>query len=177
MKNAFWEYSTKFGLLMGAALILAGAVFYFRGLSLNYHPTLIMVDRLLIIVGILFAIRKYRDDIFQGKITYGKAVGIGFVSSFNASIIYSLFLYILCRFFDNNILQETIDYTEKMLKAMQYPEKNIEFMMQLYSQITPGIYAVGQCLAFTTLGLIFSLLIAIFSRNNRFLQQKNSNQN
>ncbi len=177
MKNAFWEHSIKFGFLIGMALILAGIVGHYRGLSINYNPTVIMIDRLLIILGILFAIRKYRDDIYQGKITYGKAVGIGVMTSVNAGIIYSLFLYILCRFFDPNILQETISFTEKTLKNMQYSESDLELMMKMYRQITPGIYAMGQFFNFTVWGTIFTLIIAIFSRNNRFLQQQNNNRN
>ncbi len=177
MKNALWEYSAKFGLLIGTSLILAGAVFFYRGLSINYHPTLIMIDRLLMIIGILFAIKKYRDDIYQGKITYGRAVGIGVMTSVNAAILYSIFVYILCRFFSPDILQETIDFSEKMFKEMQYSENDIEFLMKMYRQITPGIYAMGQFFGFAFLGTVFSLIIAIFTRNNRFLQQKNNNQN
>ncbi len=177
MKNAFWEHNIKFGFLIGTALILAGIVGHYKGLSVNYNPTIVMIDRLLVILGILFAIRKYRDDIYQGKITYGKAVGMGIMTSVNAGIIYSLFLYILCRFFDPNILKESIEFMQQGLQQMQYSENDIEFMMKMYRQITPGIYAMGQFFNFAVWGAFFTLIIAAFSRNNRFLQQKNNNHN
>ncbi len=172
MKNSFWEYSTKFGLLVGAALILAGTIFFLRGYSINYSPTLIMVERLLVLVGILFGVRKYRDEIFQGKITYGKAFKMGLVISINAAILYGIFAYILCRFIDPNILQETINASELILKNMNYSEANIEYIMQMYRKITPSIYAISQCFSFIGLGLLLSLIVALFSRNNPFLQGK-----
>lgn len=173
-KNPIIKHSFLFGSLIGGALVLAAFTFYLKGVSINYNPTLTMINHFLIITGIFFAVKKYRDEVLFGSITYGRALGTGVLTIGFAAMFFALFIYILTKFFDAQILQETIQYTEKTLLETGYKEKDVELLMSIYSKITPGIFAFGQWVNKALGGLFFSLILAFFFRQNRNLFNKGS---
>jgi hypothetical protein len=173
-KNSLLRHTFFFGSLIGGVLIIAALVVYAKGLSVNFEPNLRSVNLFLIVTGIFFGVKKYRDDELGGAITYGKAFTTGVLIIGFASMFYSIFLFILIRYFDSSILVEAITFLEKGLHEMGYKQKDIDLLMEIYKNITPGLFAFGQWFSKALSGLLFSFILAFFFRQNRNLFNKNS---
>jgi hypothetical protein len=172
-----------FGSLVGAALILASLTFYWKGVSINYNPTLLFINRLLIITGIYFGVRKYRDEILFGVISYARAFVAGVILIAVASSFYAMFIFLLTSYFDAEIIKDAINYTEKGLIEIGYDDDQVELLMSLYRKITPGIFAMSQWFGKVLAGVFFSLIVAFFFKqkrnlfNNRPIDKFNGSKN
>ncbi|MDQ1769543.1 DUF4199 family protein [Labilibaculum sp. A4] len=173
-KNSLLRHTFLFGALVGGALILAAFVVYLKDLSVNFDPNLRSINLFLIVSGIFFGVKKYRDDELGGAISYGKALATGVLIIGFASMFYSIFIYVLTSFFDTAIIKEAIIFLEKGLHEMGYQQKDIDLLMGIYKNITPGLFAFGQWFSKALSGLLFSLILAFFFRQNRNLFNKNS---
>ncbi|WP_372751695.1 DUF4199 domain-containing protein [Labilibaculum sp.] len=173
LKNPFVKHTFLFGTLVGGALILAALVVYFKGMSINFDPNLRSINLFLIVSGIFFGVKKYRDDELGGVINYGQALGAGILIIAFAALFYSLFIYVLTSWFDSSIIQEAIAFAEKGLYEMGYKQSDVDLLMGIYKNITPGIFAFGQWFSKALSGVLFSLILAFFFRQNRNLFPKN----
>jgi len=163
------KHSFLFGSLIGGVLILAALTFYFKEVSINFNPTLLFVNRFLIVLGIFFSVKKYRDEVLFGVISYRRALVCGIITIGIAASYYALFIYVLTSYFDSSILKEAIDYTEKGLVEIGYEEDQVELLMSIYRKITPGIFAFGQWFGKALAGIFFSFIVSFFFRQNRNL--------
>lgn len=168
-KNPLIRHSFLFGALIGGALILAALTFYWKGVSINYNPNLTTINHFLIITGIFFGVKKYRDEVLFGSITYKRALSAGVLTIGFAAMFYALFIYILTKFFDYSIIEETIKFTKKGLLEAGYQDDQVDFIMSIYDKITPGIFAFSHWFNKALGGLFFSLILAFFFRQNRNL--------
>lgn len=173
-KNSLLRHTFLFGALVGGVLISAALVVYAKGLSVNFEPNLRSINLFLIVTGIFFGVKKYRDDELGGVISYGKAFATGVLIIGFASMFYSIFIYILTSYFDSSIIEEAITFLEKGLHEMGYQQKDIDLLMGIYKNITPGLFAFGQWFSKALSGLLFSFILAFFFRQNRNLLNKNS---
>ena len=163
-----------FGSLVGAVLILASLTCYWKGVSINYNQTLLLINRFLIITGIYFGVRKYRDEVLFGVISYGRAFVSGVLIIAIAASFYAFFILILTKYFDSVIIQEAIEFTEKGLYDIGYKDDQVELLMSLYRKITPEIFAMSQWFGKALAGVFFSLIIAFFFKQRRNLFKNSS---
>ena len=174
LKNSLLRHTFLFGALVGSVLISAALVVYVKGMSINFEPNLRSINLFLIVTGIFFGVKKYRDDELDGVISYGKAFATGVLIIGFASMFYSIFIFILTSYFDSYIIEEAIIYLEKGLNEMGYQQKDIDLLMGIYKNITPGLFAFGQWFSKALSGLLFSFILAFFFRQNGNLVNKNS---
>lgn len=163
------KHSFLFGSLIGGVLILAALTFYFKEVSINFNPTLLFVNRFLIVLGIFFSVKKYRDEVLFGVISYRRALVCGIITIGIAASYYALFIYVLTSYFDSSILKESIDFTEKGFVELGFKDKELELWMSIYRKITPGIHAFNQWFGKVLAGVFFSLIVSFFFRQNRNL--------
>jgi hypothetical protein len=120
-------------------------------------------------LGIYFGVRKYRDEVLFGVISYGRAFVAGVLMIAVASSFYAMYIYILTSYFDNGILQEALEFTEKGLVEFGYDDDQVELFMSLYRKVTPGIFAFSQWFGKMLAGIFFSFIVAFFFRQKRNL--------
>jgi len=121
----------------------------------------------LIIGGVVFGIKKHRDNILNGFITYGGALGYGVLLSFFASIISSFVSYLYLKFIDDSILAILVERAEIEMIEQGQPDQALEMGMKIVEVIySPmGMFVFG---IFTTtlMGFIVSLIAAAFLKND-----------
>ncbi len=162
------RHSFLFGSLIGGVFILTSLMFYSKGVPISVNPQITSINHFLIILGIYFGLRTYKNDILDGAITYGKALGAGVLLIGIAGAFYGIYMYILVKFFDGAILQEFVGFMEQGLVEAQYSEDQVELLMSFYDKITPGVFAFAQWFSKLAAGFFFSLILAFFfSRNYR----------
>ena len=174
MSNPLFRHSFKFGALVGGVLILTSLMFYFRGVPISINPQITSINYFLIMTGIYFGLRIYRNDILDGIISYGRALGAGVLMIGIAGAFYAIYIFILVKYFDSSILQEFISITEKSLVEAKYSDEQVKLFMSLYEQITPGAFAFAQWFSKLGAGLFFSLILAFFFSRNYGIMRNNS---
>ncbi|MFT5749765.1 MAG: hypothetical protein ACI93S_001028 [Ancylomarina sp.] len=178
ISNPLFRHSFKFGALIGGVLILTSLMFYFRGVPVAVNPQIKSINYFLIMTGIYFGLRVYRNDFLNGIISYGRALGTGVLIIGVAGAFYAIYIYILTKYFDASVLQEFIAITEKTLIESKYDDEQVKLFMSLYEKITPGAFAFAQWFSKLGAGFFFSLILAFFfSRNYGTMRNNLSNKN
>lgn len=173
--NPLLRHAFLFGALVGGVLILTSLMFYFRGVPISVNPQITSINYFLIITGIYFGLRIYRNDILNGIISYGRALGAGVLIIGFAGAFYAIYIYVLVKYFDASILQEFIAITEKSLIEAKYSDEQVELFMALYEKITPGAFAFAQWFSKLGAGFLFSLILAFFFSRNYGMMRNKSN--
>lgn len=153
--------ASKHGVFLGLSLIVLQTIFYL--IDVRFDSTLGYVTYAILIGGIFIAIRQYRDTLNGGYITYGRAVGYGVLVALLAGIISSLFTFVLYQFIDPNLIGKLILESEEKLLASGMPEDQLEMAMEMNRKMfTPTLLSIMGILGQTFMGLVFSLVLAVF---------------
>jgi len=153
--------ASKHGVFLGLALIVLQTVFYL--IDVRFDSTFGYITYAILIGGIFLAIRQYRDSLNGGFISYGRAVGYGVLVALLAGIISSLFTFLLYQFIDPNLIGKLLLESEEKLLESGMPESQLDMAMEMNRKIfTPTFLSLMGILGQTFMGLVFSLVLAVF---------------
>jgi len=150
--------------ILGLIGIVYSLVVYFFDLTLNQVQGYLFL--VILLVALYFLVKSYRDHYLHGQMTYGQAVGAGIVIFFYYSIITAIFTYILFAFIDPGLIDKQLAMTEEMLQKRGLPQEAMDAALKVQEKmIKPGIIAPLSILSNMLYGLIMSLIIGIFVKN------------
>ena len=120
------------------------------------------------IVVLFFMLKSYRDKYKGGYITYGESVGAGAVIYLIFAVIMAVFMYILYKFIDPSLMEQSLAYAEEMLIEKGVPQESIDMAMEMQEDMmTPGFIAISGIFTYFLYGLVFSLVDSIFIKNTK----------
>ena len=161
-KKSNLNVTMTWGLVVGLALIILSLVLYI--MNIYKAPTWVgILNYALIIGGIVMAQLKYRNNILDGYITYGKAVGTGVLVSLFASIIYAFYFIILTKFIDTGYMDKVLETVEQAYAEQSLSEDQIAAALEMSKKMmTPIMMALSTVFGFVFMGTLFSLITSIF---------------
>jgi hypothetical protein len=163
-KVSVWKANLTNGVILGLIGIVYTLVVYFFDLTLNKVQGYVFL--VILIVALYFLIKSYRDNYLHGQMTYGQAVGSGMVIFLYYSIISAIFTYILFAFIDPGLIDKQIAFAEEVMQKRGLPQEAMDAAMKIQQKmIKPGIIAPMSLLSNMLYGLIMSLIIGIFVKN------------
>jgi hypothetical protein len=163
-KVSVWKANLTNGVILGLIGIVYTLVVYFFDLTLNKVQGYVFL--VILIVALYILIKSYRDNFLHGQMTYGQAVGSGMVIFLYYSIITAIFTYILFAFIDPGLIDKQIAYAEEIMQKRGLPQEAMDAAMKIQQKmIKPGIIAPMSLLSNMLYGLIMSLIIGIFVKN------------
>lgn len=164
--NSLVKGAMTSGLILGLALIVFSVVLYILGIY--KPPTWVgILNYVLIIGGIFYGQKKFRDDELGGYISYGKALGTGVLVALFASIIYGVYFYLLTAVIDPGYMDQIYAATEEALLEKGNSEDQVEQMLDAAKQyMTPIMLLVSSVIGFVFWGTIFALITSIFVKKN-----------
>ena len=165
-EKSVWRHTWGFGMLVGSLLIFASLVFYWKGQPVSINQQLSSINYFFVATGIFFGVKRYRDMVLGGMISYGRALGAGVAILFMASLLFSFYTYVMLAYVDPDILVNFISIVRENFVKQGMEEKTMEQLMPLYKAITPGMFAYTEILSKTFMGLMFSLVLAGFLKRN-----------
>lgn len=156
-----WQVAAKTGFFIGLALIAYSALLYILGIdpqsSANY------INYIILITGLAYGIIHYRDKFNNRLISYGRAVGYGVQLSFFSGLILSFYLFLFFSFIDKEFISNMLEKIEENYFDAGLEEEQIEMAMSMMRKIyTPYFLSLFSVLGNVIVGLIFSLILAIF---------------
>lgn len=170
IKDPLFIITAKYGLIAGALICVIKLLLYIIGDMDNETGAILTL--VLWIGAMVMAIRKYRDDIKSGLIDYGNALATGVLTVLFASILISVFLFILASVdpgFGEAMLQDITLKTEDMVV-----NDTIEQSLQVYEIIfrNPGYLSVFTFFSNMFYGTLGNLILALILKKSGDSLQK-----
>lgn len=150
----------NYGAMMSVGLIIIAVI---QSLLHAEESTIIQMLNYFVIISIIFlGTIKFRDS-QNGFISYGKSFVSGFLISFIASLIFSIYTFINLTFIDVNGIERILKMLEEQLLMQGTPDDQVEALMGLYRKfLSPVIMSIGSIFTYTFMGVLFSLIISTF---------------
>ena len=162
---SIWKSSLLSGVYLAIVLILVSVVFYVTGYTFSKVAQYLSYP--VIIAGIIWGQISYKKAL-DGTITYGQALAAGLLTMVFASIISSIYTYLLYAIIDPSLQEQMRIFTEEqMLSKGNVPEAQMEAAMKIASKFqTPLMMTIMGIVGGAFIGLIVSLITAIFIKKN-----------
>ena len=166
-KKNFFSQNTLFGLFVGLSFIAVAYAYYRSGRGVSLNPQLNNVILLLSNVGAFIGVRKYRDELPDNCLSYGKALGACTYLIAVASVIYGCFVFYLYRHHPE-LLENYLTSIETTFKEVYSDSAFTENMISMLKAFTtPATIAFAETFNKIFTGFIFSLLLAGLLRRTR----------
>lgn len=164
---SIWKAAMNYGLITGIGIILVTVIFYIMGELAN--PWANYLGYAVLIIGIVLGIKNYRDNMNNGFITYGTALGTGTLVGLFAAIISSIFSILLFHVIDPAAMQQILVNAElKMIESMpDLTDEQLEAALKMSrTMMQPGLMFVFGVATYTFISFILSLIIAAIMKKN-----------
>jgi hypothetical protein len=157
-----WKSSLTYGVYLGILLILLSVVYYVTGNS--FASSAQWVSYALMIAGVVYAQYGYRK-VLGGSMSYGQALAVGVLTMLFASVLMSIYTYLLYDIIDPSLQEQLRLMTEEQMVKQNIPEEQMEMAVEMSSRFQkPWIMAISGVFMNTFIGLIISLITAIFTQ-------------
>lgn len=158
--NSVTPMAMSYGLYMGLALILNSVIFYVMGSPFSQISG--YISWVIIVAGIAWAMKTYRDNNSEAGFPYGRALGLGTLQTLFASLIVAFFSYVLFKLVDTNLMDKFFAFSEEQYLRSGMSETQVDSMMTMIKKMmTPLTYSLSQIFGLTFMGFIVSLILAI----------------
>lgn len=167
-----WKGTINSALMLGLVLIIYSLILYF--LDQTFNRSLGLISILILIAGLAWGIKSFRDDSRGGFLSYGQGVGAGTVISLYAGIITAIFGVIQYTLIDPDLMEKMYTFMEeRMIEQGTLPESLIEQQMILMRKVlTPVTFPIFGIISNVFYGVLISLIASIFLKREGDAFQK-----
>ncbi len=160
MKHTVIKYGL-YALISG--FVLFGLPFFLgMGLDFDYGELIGYTSMVLSLLFVYFGIKHYRDKVNNGKVSLGKAIGIGMLIALFSAIGVAVFDYIYTSYINPDFATEYLEYSVKKmsdtLPAEEVKVKTAELTQQMKDYGSPSFMALMMFVSVMILGFIISLI-------------------
>jgi len=162
-KSTFWKASITNGAILGIALIIFSVLLYILDLTttkgMNY------ISYVIIIAGIIWATKTYRDNNLGGTISYGQALGFATMVVVIAALISSIYSYVFMKFIDPSVIDKIIAMGEEEMIKRGMNDEQIEMTQSMQAKfMKPGLMNIIGFFALVLWGFVLALITSIFMK-------------
>lgn len=126
------------------------------------------LNYIILIAGIVLAIKHYRDNVLDGYISYGQIVGFGTLTALFAGIISAFILYLYLKFVDDSMISFIYDKAEQDMYSKNMSDEQIDAAMVGMKMFTSaGMIVILGVISTVFFGLIVSLVAGIFMKKEQ----------
>lgn len=174
--NPMLKSAMNSGLILGIALVVYGLIIYIMGMI--KPPFWVgIINYLLIIGGIIYGTKKFRDEDLGGEISYSKALGFGVLICVFASIISGIYTILLTTVIDPEYMSKLISEIEAEYVKSGLSEDQIETAMKFVGKMQSPIFmAISTVIGFAFMGTIFSLVTSVFLKKEKSIFENTAEQ-
>lgn len=160
-KPSKMKSALNYGAMFGLALLVLNLLNYV--LEMYDSTIMTILGSVVGIGGLVYGIKKYRDEVCDGVISYGSALGYGVLIALFAGIIVAVGNYTYWGFVDDGFIQFTMEQNEEKLYEAGLPDEQIEMQLEMSQKfMSPGIMSIFGLLGQVFMAFIISLIAAAF---------------
>ncbi len=162
---SIWKSTMLSGVYLAIVLVLVSVIFYVTGNT--FSKTAQYLSYPIILAGIIWGQISFKKEL-GGFITYGQALTAGLLTMVFASVITSIYTYLLYTVIDPSLQEQLRVFTEEQMMAKgNIPEAQMETAINMAAKFqTPTMMVVMGIVGGAFIGLIVSLITAIFIKKN-----------
>jgi hypothetical protein len=155
----------NFGAILGLALAIISLITYV--LEMYDSSWIGWLGNIILVLGVVYAIKRYRDEELGGYISYGQGVGYGTLIGLFAGIIISFVTYLYLGFVDDGMIQFILGEQERNLYESGMSTEQTEMMMKTTKMMTsPGAIAIFGVFGQVFFAFITSLVAMAFLKKD-----------
>jgi hypothetical protein len=160
-KPSLLRSTLNYGIMLGLALVIYSILLWM--FNATFNQGLSYVSYVIMIGGIILATRAYREHEQGGYISYGRALGVGTLTVLFASVITSVYTYLLFSVIDPGLMDRLMIMREEAFYESGLADDQIDMALQMTERFArPGIMAISGFFAGVFAGFIISLVTSIF---------------
>ncbi len=153
-------FNFKNGVLIGLAVVLYQLLIYIFGMANN--KTLGNLTLLILVIGVFFAVKKYRDKYCYDGAGFNDIFKASFVCFIGASMIGAVFAYIQFKHLTPGMMDEFAEMAKKSMLSQELTDEEQKIQENILQKLmTPGFMAFIYLLAQIFWGALYSLLNGI----------------
>ena len=165
-KNAIYKNAANFGLILGLAIVIYTLLLHFLGAGQNEIAGWASI--VFMAVAVHVGTKNFRDNLQEGFITYGRAVGSGMLIVVFASIIQSFFIYIFYSYISPEGIKDIFIAMEDQMMQSGSSDEEIEMAMKMTKAFMgPLSMALAAIFGGAFWGLIISLITSAFLKKEK----------
>lgn len=163
----------KYGLYaLVAGFLLFGAPFLFgMDVGFDYGEVLGYSAMILSLLFVYFGIKHYRDKENGGRVTFGRAIGLGMLIALFAAVGVAIFDYLYTTQinpdFATEYLEQSLVKMEKTLSPEEYKTKSAELTTQMTEYGGSGFMAFLMFASVMIIGFIMSLISGLILQRKK----------
>ena len=161
------RFGMNYGAVLGLLLILFALIFWSLGLDEEQSVIPSIVNNIVIIGFLFYAIIQYRDNINNGLITYAESLKLGTSIAFFSSVIMAFYTFIYITYLNPDMLANVMNMTEQaMLEAdPEISDDDLDLALSMTAKfMQPHWMMVMGLLGGTFMGFLLSLIISLFTK-------------
>ena len=160
-KSQIWKSTMNSGAILGLGLIIHSVLLYVFDLSMVSGFT--YISYLIILGGIIYGTKIYRDNILGGSISYSHALGTGVLITLFGGIISGFYQLIFVTYIDPEYFNRMMETVIEQYQNAGFDDEQIEQMIEISNYTRkPFYFLIMTILGSAIMGFIFSLLTSIF---------------
>lgn len=162
-KNSVGKSALVAGTLLGIILVIYSLMMYFLNQTGNKYVG--WLSFVIMIAGIVYLQIQYRDKELKGTMPYGKAFGFAVLMVLVASVITSVFTYILFTVIDPGLVDKLLAAAEEQLAQRGMTGDQIDMAMKVTKKMmSPPLMAVFGLIGNMFWGTIISLITSAITK-------------
>ena len=154
------------GVITGLVLIVYSVILYM--VDKVFDPTLGYLRYLILVAGLVVAVISYRDNVLEGEISFGKALGFGVLICVISGFLGAIYNYLLYTLIDPDLQGKLFEFAMNKSLERGATESQLEPALPLIKILTgPIVTSIGELLNTALVGTILSLIVAaIFKKES-----------
>jgi hypothetical protein len=167
-KPSNFKVALNHGLFLGVALVLFSLLMYVIGVAMD--SKIQWISYVIMIAGLVLAIKQWRDKYNNGFLTYGQAFSNGFLTILVSGIISSIWILLFFGVIAPGEIEKMMEIAEENMYESQpnMSDEQIEMALK-YSRMfmSPVWMAVWGFIGNIVVGAVLSAIIAIFMKKEK----------
>tara|TARA_B100000965_G_C19335262_1_gene644896 strand:- start:176 stop:697 length:522 start_codon:yes stop_codon:yes gene_type:complete len=163
------RFSMNYGAVLGLFLISIALIMWILGINEQQSVIPSILNNIIIIGFLVYAIIIYRDNYNSGFISYSESLKLGTSVAFFSSIIMAFYSFIYIMYLEPDMLNEVLKTTEQAVLQTnpEVSEEELELALNMTSKLfQPHWLMIMSVLSGTFMGFFFSTIISFFVKKN-----------
>ena len=159
------KFAMNYGAVLGLFLMLIALLFWVLGVDEQQSVIPSILNNVVIIGFLVYAIMQYRDHVNNGFIAYSSSLKLGTTIAFFSSVIMAFYTFIYITYLNPEFLDNVLNMTEQtMLDANpEISDQELDLALSMTTKfMQPHWMMIMGVLGGTFMGFLFSLIISIF---------------
>ena len=159
------KFAMNYGAALGLCLMLIALLFWALGVDEQQSVIPSILNNIVIIGFLVYAIMQYRDNVNNGFISYSSSLRLGTTVAFFSSVIMAFYTFIYITYLSPDFLANILNMTEQtMLEANpEISDQELDLALSMTTKfMQPHWMMIMGVLGGTFMGFLFSLIISIF---------------